>query len=82
MKPGDFIIMYNESLKKQWLQKCDNRWLGLYIVEEVHNNGSYSLKELDRTPLRTRIAGKCVKLFKCQTDRGEVYNTIKEEELT
>jgi hypothetical protein len=64
LKEGDFVIVYDSSLIKQWSRKFDNRWLGPYVVQEVHDNGSYSLNELDGSPLRTKIAGKRVKLFK------------------
>ena len=80
LKRGDFVIVSDDSLKKQWSRKFDNRWLGPYIIEEVHNNGSYSLKELDGTPLRIRIAGKRVKLFKRRTENGEIYADKEEEE--
>ena len=75
----ELTIVYDESLKKQWSQKFDNRWLGPYVVIEAHPNGSYSLKELDRMPLKTQIAGKRVKLFKQRVSRAEIYTEMRSE---
>ena len=80
LEKGDFVIVSDESLKKQWSRKFDNRWLGPYIIEEVHANGSYTLKELDGTPLRTKIAGKRVKLFKRRVDGKDYYDSTEENE--
>ena len=33
------------------------------MVNKVHLNGTYSLRELDRTSLRVPVAGKRIKLF-------------------
>ena len=38
----------------------------------MHDNATYSLRELDGTPLRSRIAGKRIKLFKRRN--GQIYD--------
>ena len=80
LKRGDFVIISDETLKKQWSRKFDNRWLGPYVVETVHDNGSYSLNELDGTPLRIRVAGKRVKLFKRRVNGEDIYNNVEEDD--
>ncbi len=58
--------MFDSTLDHQHsaLRKFSRRWFGPYVISEVYDNATYSLKELDGTPLRSRIAGKRVKLFK------------------
>ena len=73
LKPGDLVIVYDESLRKQWSRKFDNRWLGPYRIKEVFDNGSYALTELDGTELSVRMAGKRVKLFKRRVKEKDVY---------
>ena len=38
--------------------------MGPYVVNQVHENGCYSLVEMDGSPLKNKIAGKRIKIFK------------------
>jgi hypothetical protein len=61
------------------LQNFAKRWFGPYEVQNVFDNGTYRLSELDGTELRVPIAGKRVKIFKKRTDK-EPYNTDYEDQ--
>ncbi|KAL3681576.1 hypothetical protein R1sor_024532 [Riccia sorocarpa] len=63
---GDWVLVYDSSLENQHstVRKFSRRWFGPYVVLAVHENATYSLRELDGTPLRIQVAGKRVKLFR------------------
>ncbi|KAL3698024.1 hypothetical protein R1sor_012100 [Riccia sorocarpa] len=63
---GDWVLVYDSSLENQHstVRKFSRRWFGPYVVLAVHDNATYSLQELDGTPLRIQVAGKRVKLFR------------------
>ncbi|KAL3687990.1 hypothetical protein R1sor_014299 [Riccia sorocarpa] len=62
----DWVLVYDSSLENQHSaeRKFARRWFGPYVVVTVHDNATYSLRELDGTPLRLPIAGKRIKYFK------------------
>ncbi|KAL3675475.1 hypothetical protein R1sor_025423 [Riccia sorocarpa] len=63
---GDWVLVYDSSLENQHstVRKFSRRWFGPYVVLAVYDNATYSLRELDGTPLRIQVAGKRVKLFR------------------
>lgn len=63
---GDWVLVYDSSLENQQSveRKFARRWFGPYVVLIVHDNATYSLRELDGTPLKLPIAGKRIKVFK------------------
>ena len=71
------MIVYDSSLDHQHttIRKYAKRWFGPYEVENVFDNGTYQLCELDGTILWVPIAGKRVKFFKKRTD-DEPYVTL------
>jgi hypothetical protein len=66
IQEGDWVLVYDSSLEQQHstVRKFARRWFGPYIVVTVHDNATYSLRELDGTLLRVPIAGKRIKAFK------------------
>ncbi|KAL3696746.1 hypothetical protein R1sor_010822 [Riccia sorocarpa] len=66
IQAGDWVLVYDSSLENQHstVRKFSRRWFGPYVVLAVHDNATYSLRELDGTPLRIQVAGKRVKLFR------------------
>jgi hypothetical protein len=66
IQEGDWVLVFDSSLEHQHSakKKFSRRWFGPYVVTNVHKNGTYSLRELDGTLLRTPIAGKRIKAFK------------------
>jgi Integrase zinc binding domain len=73
IKEGDWVLVYDSSLEHQHstTRKFAKCWFGPYVVVTVHNNATYSLRELDGTPILQRFAGKRVKAFKRRD--GEVF---------
>jgi hypothetical protein len=66
IEEGDWVLVFDSTLEHQHstTRKFARRWFGPYVVVQVHENGTYSLRELDGTLLRIPIAGKRVKAFK------------------
>lgn len=81
---GDWVLVKNSRLENQFVaeRKFEKKWTGPYVVVEVFpDTGTYSLRELDGTPLRRRVAGKRVKLFKRRDGTAyEVDRSLEEEE--
>jgi hypothetical protein len=70
---GVWVIVLDSSQNgvKTCSEKFKPKWFGPYIVAESHDNGSYSLTELDGTFIKSKFAGKRIKLFK---KRDEAIN--------
>ena len=68
---GDWVLVFDSSLEHQHctLKKFARRWLSPYVVIAVHDNGTYSLRELDGTRLKIPVAGKRVKAFRRRDSR-------------
>ena len=68
---GDWVLVFDSSLEHQHstLRKFARRWFGPYVVVEVHDNATYTLRELDGTQLRVPVAGKRIKAFKRRDGR-------------
>ncbi|KAL2644343.1 hypothetical protein R1flu_011930 [Riccia fluitans] len=70
IREGDWFLIYDSSLENQHSteKKFVRHWFGPYVVVTVHENATYSLRELDGTLLKLSIAGKRVKYFRrCTT---------------
>ncbi|KAL2622834.1 hypothetical protein R1flu_003039 [Riccia fluitans] len=76
---GDWVLVYYNSLENQHSieKKFVRCWFGPYVVVTVHENATYSLRELDGTPLKLPIVGKRVKYFKRHTTNGRHRQTHK-----
>jgi len=72
IKEGDWVLILEDSLNNQHSsqKKFARRWRGPYVVTKVHNNATYSVRELDGAEYRTPYAGKRVKLFKRRVGFG------------
>jgi hypothetical protein len=68
---GDWVLVFDSSLEHQHstLKKIARKWFGPYVVIDVHDNGTYSLRELDGTRLKVPVAGKRVKAFRRRDSR-------------
>ena len=68
---GDWVLVFDSSLDHQHstIKKFARRWFGPYVIIVVHDNGTYSLRELDGTRLKTHLAGKRVKTFRRRDSR-------------
>mgnify|MGYP000527080765 CR=1 FL=1 len=61
------------------VRKFAKRWFGPYEVLQIRDNGTYQLRKLDGTILRTPLAGKAIKIFKKHSD-AEPYTEITDSE--
>jgi hypothetical protein len=66
IKEGDWVLISDNSLDMQHsaLKKFAQRFHGPYVVTKVHDNATYTVRELDGAEHRIPYAGKRVKLFK------------------
>lgn len=78
IQEGDWVLVYDSSLDNQHStsKKFAKRWFGPYVVKIVHDNATYSLRELDGTELKLPVAGKRIKLFR---RRGNHYENEGED---
>jgi len=65
IREGDWVLVFDSTLEHQHstVRKFARRWVGPYVVNKVHLNGTYSLRELNGASLRVPVAGKRTKLF-------------------
>ena len=85
---GDWVLVFDSSLEHQHstLRKFARRWFGPYVVEIVHDNATYSLRELDGTRLKIPVAGKRIKAFRrrdskfCPNDLTDFENQDFDQE--
>ncbi|KAL3687707.1 hypothetical protein R1sor_014016 [Riccia sorocarpa] len=79
---GDWVLVYDSSLENQHstVRKFSRRWFGPYVVLAVHDNATYSLRELDGTRLRIAVAGKRLKLFKKRDGTSELMDFLDLEQ--
>ncbi len=70
---GNQLIVFNNTIDHQYstLKFFSRKWFYPYVVSEMHNNETYSLAKLDRTPLKSKIAKKKIKFFERRD--GQVY---------
>jgi hypothetical protein len=66
IKEGDWVLISDNSLDMQHsaLKKFAQRFRGPYVVTKIHDNATYTVRELDGAEHRVPYAGKRVKLFK------------------
>lgn len=60
---GDWVLVHNTQLEKQWSKKLDNRWFGPYRIRSISDKGTYLLEEPDGTELKPIYAGERIKRF-------------------
>ena len=60
------MLVYENSLNnwRRSTSKFAKRWFGPYMVNDVNDNVTYHLAELDGTRITTPVAGKRIKAFK------------------
>ena len=93
IKEGDWVLISDNSLDMQHLalKKFAQRFRGPYVVTKVHDNATYTVRELDGIDHRVPYAGKRVKLFKRRIESTnnknskegleDVHDSDVEEEL-
>ena len=59
---GDLALVY-DSRHQKFPGKLHVRWLGPYLVDRVHENGSLTMSTLEGEPLPTRINGSRVRKY-------------------
>ena len=66
IKEGDWVLIAEGGLEQQHSTKTKfmQRWRGPFVVVKVHQNATYTVRELDGALHQLPYAGKRVKLFK------------------
>jgi hypothetical protein len=62
---GIMVLLY-DSRYQNFPGKLHTRWMGPFVVDEVFNNGSLQLKDLQGNLLDTKTNGSRVKLYQSQ----------------
>lgn len=88
---GDWVLVFDSTLEHQHstLRKFARRWFGPYVVVEVHDNATYTLRELDGTHLKVPVAGKRIKAYRRRNGRFHLedfeglssYDSSQEEDV-
>ena len=60
---GDLALLYNSRVKGK-PKKLHIEWMGPYVVEEIHPNGSVRLKTLQGLVFRKLVNGARLKRYK------------------
>ena len=60
---GDLALLYNSRVKGK-PKKLHTEWMGPYVVEEIHPNGSVRLKTLQGLVFRKLVNGARLKRYK------------------
>ena len=62
---GTMVLLY-DSRYRNFPGKLHTRWMGPFVVDEVFDNGSLELKDLQGNLLETKTNGSRVKLYRPQ----------------
>ena len=54
---GDLILVRNTRIQQEMNRKHKPQYLGPYILQDPKKSGTWTISELDGTPIRTTIAG-------------------------
>jgi len=83
IETGDWVLVFDSSLEHQHstVKKFARRWFGPYVVVAVHDNATYSLRELDETRLKIPVAGKRIKTFKKRDGRFSLHDHMEIDNL-
>jgi hypothetical protein len=54
---GDLVLIRNTRIEQEMNRKHKPRYLGPYILREQRKSGTWTISELDGTPIRTSVAG-------------------------
>ena len=57
---GDLALLYNSRVKGK-TKKLHTEWMGLYVVEEIHTNGSVQLRTLQGIVFQKLVNGAQIK---------------------
>ena len=60
---GDFALLYNSWIKGK-PKKLHTEWMGPYIVEEIHPNGSIRLRMIQGLVFQKLVNGAQLKRYK------------------
>jgi hypothetical protein len=65
------VLVFDSSLEHQYstLRKFSRRWFGLYMIVAIHDNATYTLRELDGTMLKIPVVDKRIKIFRRRDGR-------------
>ena len=81
LKKGDMVLLYNSRLDKQWSKKLDNRWNGLYLINDLkESRGTYLLEELAGTVLEGIFPQERLKRFFLRRGVDDEEGKIDKEE--
>ena len=63
MSVGDLALLYNSQIKGK-PKNLHTEWMGPYVVEEIHANGSVQLRTLQGIVFRKLVNGAQLKCYR------------------
>jgi hypothetical protein len=79
-KEGDWALLY-DSRFKDFKGKLMTRWLGPYIIEKCHDNGSVQIRTIDEEGIPLLVNGFRLKVYNKPMTREEFTTTVKTQNL-
>ena len=81
LKIGDWVLLWDSTLDKQWSRKLDNRWMGPFIVSEIRTGGIYRIRELNGALKASMYPGERLKKFihRHEPDKDLYLGSIEEQ---
>ena len=62
---------------KDFKGKLSTRWLGPYVIEKCHDNGSVQVRTIDAEAIPLLVNGRKLKVYKKPLSKKEFINGIK-----
>jgi hypothetical protein len=79
-KEGDWALLY-DSRFKDFKGKLMTRWLGPYIIEKCHDNGSVQIRTIDEEGIPLLVNGFRLKVYNKPMTREEFTTTVKTQNM-
>ena len=76
---GDWVLLY-DSCYQHHQGKFQTRWLGLYEIVAIFNNGAFQLSTIDPVKFKLLVNGHCLKLYQKPTTQEKFlqqFNTLE-----
>ena len=69
--------MLYDSKYKYFKGKLRTRWLGPYVIEKCHDNGSVQIKTIDAEAIPLLVNGHILKVYKGPLSKQDFIDGIK-----
>jgi len=77
LKVGDLVLIRNTRIEQEMNRKHKPCYLGPYVLREQRKSGTWAIKELDGTPIRTAVAG--FRILPYVARKSQILRNLAEE---